>query len=226
MAAKRYPWKVLPRLASAIEHGQREQARRDLDTLLEIIAQSSGNNLTLRKLRCAQLVSACLRGAHAGGAASDALLKDHLQFLKLLAELRTWNGVTRCMQRYLGRLLRAVRPLHRSHTEQVVTRVHQEMQTMAGMTRSLAQHAALQGVSEGHLSRSFAAIVGRTFRQELRRVRVEKARQLLSESSLKISAIAARVGLLDPSQFISDFRAEMGVTPGSYREQQRNKSTR
>src|SRR5437867_1169394 len=111
--ATRYPWKLLPRLASAIEHGQRTQARRDLALLLQIIAETSGDNLTLRKLRCAQLVSACLRAAHSGGASSDSLLREHLEFLKRLTGLRTWSGVRRCMVRYLEGLLRRVRPPYR-----------------------------------------------------------------------------------------------------------------
>src|SRR5690349_20232753 len=110
MAAMRYPWKLLPRLATEIEHGEREQARRDLDALLKIIAHRTRNNLTLRKLRCAQLVSACLRGAHSGGAASEPLLTEHLQFLRVLTVLHTWNQITQHMHRYVGRLLRRVRP--------------------------------------------------------------------------------------------------------------------
>ncbi|MBI4024290.1 MAG: helix-turn-helix transcriptional regulator [Verrucomicrobia bacterium] len=219
MAPARYPWKLLPRLASAIEHGQREQSRRDLDALLQLIAESSGNNLTLRKLRCAQLVSACLRGAHSGGAASEALLKGHLQFLKVLTGLRTWAGVARRMHGFVSRLLRRVRPANRSHMERVVAQVRQEIRTTAGITRPLAQHAAAFEVSVGYLSRSFAAIAGRTFREELRRVRIETAGRLLRETGLKISAIAGRVGLRDSSQFIADFRAETGVTPGEYRKQ-------
>src|ERR1043166_7991040 len=219
MARTRYPWKLLPRLASAIEHGQREQAHRDLDALLSIIAETSGDDLTFRKLRCAQLVSGCLRGAHMGGAASDALLAEHLQLLKTLTELRTWATVTRRMHRYVDRLLRQLRPARQSHMQTVVAQLRRAMQTSSGVGRSLAEHAASLGVSEGHLSRSFAGIVGRTFREEVRRVRVEIAYRLLRETPLKISAITGRVGLRDPSQFIADFRAEMGVTPGTYRLQ-------
>jgi two-component system response regulator YesN len=77
-------------------------------------------------------------------------------------------------------------------------------------------------VSVGHLSRSFNAIAGRSFREELRTIRMETASRLLAETDLKISVIASRVGLRDPSQFIADFRAEFGVTPGSYRAGRRH----
>jgi len=217
MARARYPWQLLPKLASEIEHGQRAQARRDLDALLAIIAESSGDDLTLRKLRCAQMISACLRGAHAGGALSERLLRDNLQLLRTLAELPGWPPIVQRMRRYVDGLLRQVRPNHRTHMERVVAEVRRGMQTPAGMGRSLAQHANALQVSMGHLSRSFAATVGRTFREELRRVRIEAACRLLRGTDLKISVIAHRVGLRDPSQFASDFRRETGVTPGAYR---------
>jgi AraC-like DNA-binding protein len=217
MARSRYPWQLLPKLASEIEHGQRTEALRDLDALLEIIAESSGAELNLRKLRCAQLVSGCLRGAHAGGAPSETLLDQNLRVLKTLTTLATWKSVTGCIHRYVDRLLRQVRTEQRTHMERVVARVRTEMRTTAGMSRSLAQHAEVTGVSVGHLSRSFAAIVGRTYREELRRTRVETGCRLLRETDLKISLIAHRVGVRDPSQFVSAFRRETGVTPGVYR---------
>lgn len=217
MAKTRYPWHLLPKLASEIEHGQRAQARRDLDALLDIVAESSGEDLTLRKLRCAQLVSGCLRGAHAGGAPSETLLDQNLQVLKSLAVLRTWGAVVRCVHRYVDRLLRQVRAEDRSRMERVVAQVCEQMRTTPGMGRSLGEHAQTFGVSVGHLSRSFAAIAGRTFREELRRARIEAGCRLLRETNLKISAIAQRVGVRDPSQFVSDFRRETGLTPGAYR---------
>jgi len=43
------------------------------------------------------------------------------------------------------------------------------------------------------------------------------ARRLLTDTTLKVSMIAHRVGLRDPSQFVLDFRKHVGVTPGEFR---------
>ena len=154
---------------------------------------------------------------------SDALLKSHLQLLHHLTKLRTWPDVARSMRQYLEKLLRSVKPSQGNRMERVVTHVRQKISTTAGMAQSLAQYATIFGVSEGHLSRSFAALVGRTFQEELRRVRMETACRLLRETDLKISMVAAQVGLLDPSRFIANFRAELGVTPGEYRKRRPNR---
>ncbi|MSR65168.1 MAG: AraC family transcriptional regulator [Verrucomicrobiae bacterium] len=217
----RYPWKLLPRLASEVEHGQKGLAHKDLEELLDIIVVDGGSDLSFCKLRCAQLISGCLRGAHRGGASSDRILSEHLRTLKELAALRTWSGVKAKMHRYLDRLLGQVEPKHRSLMERIVGELRADLRTTEGMKRSLAYHAALHRVSVGHLSRSFNAIAGRSFREELRTVRMETASRLLAGTDLKVSVIAGRVGLRDPSQFIADFRAEFGVTPGTYRTGQR-----
>jgi|GEM_PF-4646089 len=212
MPAPRYPWNLLPQLATAIETGQRNATRQHLDALLAVIAVSSGNDLTLRKLRCAQLVSGCLRGAHHGGVASDLLLREHMRLLKTLAELRTWSAVCRRLHRYVDRLRQQIAPPHRSRMERIVAQVRADL-----LARSLAEHAQAHGVSVGHLSRLFTALTGHTFREELRRARMAKACRLLQETDLKISAIAARLGVCDPSQFSSDFRRATGLTPSQYR---------
>jgi AraC-like DNA-binding protein len=73
----------------------------------------------------------------------------------------------------------------------------------------------------GHLSRCFAAISGGTFCEELRHVRIKAACRLLREKGLKVSTVARMVGLKDVSQFIADFRREIGQTPAAYREAHR-----
>ena len=213
----RYPWKLLPRLASEIEHARRDEARRDLDQLLAIIAGDERTNLTLCKLRCAQLVGGCLRGAHQGGASSDVILRDHLRFLERLSRLQSWCAIERAMRAYVDALIDHLQPLQRTNVERAVASIRDTIRASPATCPSLAQHAASLGLSTSHLSRSFSTMVGRPFREELRRSRMELARRLLTETRLKISVITERIGLRDPSQFIADFRAETGLTPGQFR---------
>jgi len=216
---RHYRWELLPKLATEIEFGRRKEARRDLVALLAIFVRQCGSNLTLRKLRCAQTASACLRGARCGGGPSATLLAEHLIFLERLSTLRTWPGVRLAMRRYVDSLVDRVQPGERSRMERVVAAIRADLLQTPGEACSLAQYAAELELSEGHLSRSFAAIAGRPFREEVRRVRSETAKRLLLESREKVEVIARRVGLRSVSQFVADFRADTGVTPGRFRRQ-------
>ena len=59
-----------------------------------------------------------------------------------------------------------------------------------------------------------------TFMQELVRIRLARARELLSDATLKhvaIAEVAEKCGFLDPSHFARRFRRQFGMTPNQYR---------
>jgi len=215
----RYPWELLPKLVVQIETCRREPAHEILDRLLDIVFQDRRKGLNFRKLRCAQITSAMLRAAHRGGAASASILTESHETLERLTTYPSWKRIRAGMHEYLDGLLDQVRPSHHTDIEILVGRIREHMANSLDAPRSLAQHADAGGVSVGHLSRSFSAIVGRSFREEMQRLRIETSRRLLEETSMKIHAVARRVGLADPSQFIAQFRRATGMTPAVYRGQ-------
>ncbi len=219
----RYPWQLLHRLALRIEQLQIDQAHDDLDRILKVINQDR-SRLDLKKLRCAQVISFCLRGAHRGGAPSNSILDEHLQMLQQLSEQRSWAAVRTKLHTYLDQLLDHVRPERWTDVQRFIAWMRDDMRLSIERPRSLSGYARSAGISPEHLSRSFASIAGQSYRQELRQIRTEEAQQLLIDSSLKIATIARRVGLKDPSQFIRDFRQLTGSTPGEYRRANKSDS--
>ena len=78
----------------------------------------------------------------------------------------------------------------------------------------------LEGVP---LSRSAAFLrfkrhIGRTPKQELTRHRITRARELLEDTDLPVSAIAERVGYTESKYFIKVFREQTSLTPLQYRK--------
>lgn len=224
LLSKRYPWQLPIRLSERIEHHQARQAHRELEEILRIIGSARAGGLTVKKFRCAQIVSFCLRGAQRGGAPSGTILNEHMQELESLAGRKSWNGIRNTMHAYLDRLLAHVKPQRRTDIERLVAWIRSDMRKTISDAKSLAQYAEAGEVSLSHLSRCFSSIAGVTFRESLRRLRIEHACRLLRRSDLKVSAIARLVGLRDPSQFISEFRREIGQTPMMYRHAQRTKA--
>jgi len=215
---KLYSWSLLPLLTAKIENYQKESAHKDMAKLLEIIGSDSKRNLTLRKLRCAQIISACLRAAHRGGVASEPLLTNHFDILERIAGIRSWITLKKLMHIYLEDLFTLVRKIRRTSIERAVARICDDMEKNLEHPKTLAHYADVLGVSKGHLSRYFSAIVGHPFREELRRLRRELACELLRNTNMKIHAVSTRIGLADPSQFITQFRKDLGITPAVYRE--------
>lgn len=213
----RYPWRLLLQLGAHIEHGQYQEAHLALDRALDIITAARSGRLPLRKMRCAQVAGVCLRGAHRGGAPSSVILDEHLESLEELASQRSWKLVVELMHAYIDRLIGRVQPKQHTNMQRLVAWIREDIRSSLDAPRSLAQYAQTAGVSVGHLSRCFTTIVGYSFREERRRVRVEEAKRMLIYTSLKIGTITRRLGLCDPSQFVLDFRREAGMTPGAFR---------
>lgn len=74
-------------------------------------------------------------------------------------------------------------------------------------------------VNRRFLERRFREHLGRTPLQEIRRVRIETAKQLLSGTDLAMPAIARRSGFPNPERLANVFHAVVGMTPTHYRRQ-------
>ncbi len=79
-------------------------------------------------------------------------------------------------------------------------------------------------VSRRILEKRFKQHLGRLPAEEIRRVRVERARRMLLETDLAMPQIATACGFNQPEVFTRTFRRETGLTPTSYRKQVRGKS--
>ena len=95
---------------------------------------------------------------------------------------------------------------------------------LAFMQRRMAEELSVNdivrhvGVNRRTLERHFAMLLRRSPNEELRRVRVERAKQLLVGTNLPMSRIAEQCGFC-ASQYMSVvFRKQEGVSPTSYRQ--------
>jgi len=80
--------------------------------------------------------------------------------------------------------------------------------------RSLLREVPLSRRSFEH---RFRKAVGRTPKAEIRRLQIERAKELLSGSDLKLAAVADRAGFHQPAYLVSVFRRAVGLTPAAYR---------
>jgi AraC-like DNA-binding protein len=214
---KNYPWDLQPTLTLQIQLCREKEAHDSLRRLISVVWRDRRKALDYRKLRCAGTVGPMMRAAYYGAAPSEVILREHCEFMDRLTRVRTSQRLRAEMHGYLDSLLVHVRPFHRTTMEALIARLREDMRSSVARQYSLSQYAETAGISPRHLSRCFRAIAGRSFREEILHLRIELARMLLSQSSLKIAEISHRVGLRDPSQFVAQFRKLTGITPGAYR---------
>ena len=84
------------------------------------------------------------------------------------------------------------------------------------------QAAQIMGISPSYLSRLFKKELGQNFQEMLVHMRLDKACELLVETTLKHCDIARQVGFEDERYFSQVFRRYTGLTPGQYRVKGKN----
>ena len=73
-------------------------------------------------------------------------------------------------------------------------------------------------VNSIYLGRLFREETGEYFSDYLNRLRLEEAKRLLRETSLKAAEIAQRTGFRDPNYFYRKFKQSVGLSPTEYRD--------
>lgn len=74
-------------------------------------------------------------------------------------------------------------------------------------------------VSQWHLSKLLNRYLGQNFSEILNGVRINKAKELLKDPSLRIGDIADEVGFLDMAHFSRVFKKQVGISANEYRNQ-------
>ncbi len=90
----------------------------------------------------------------------------------------------------------------------------------------VVRHAA---ISRRALEIRFRETLGRTILSEIQRIRLQRAKVLLTETDLPLPLVAESAGFGTPSYMVQVFRQQVGVTPARYRVQVRhwpNRSSR
>jgi AraC-like DNA-binding protein/PAS domain-containing protein len=156
------------------------------------------------RLRCA-LVSAPVRSvrAHIGADAAEFLMRPRIT---LLPELERHFAVQPPRGGLSTGALRRVCEFVESHLEGGIN-----LETLAAEAR----------LSVYHFARAFKLSTGVSPLRYVLEQRVKRARQLLMQTDLPLSAIACAVGFFDQGHFSRQFRSLVGTTPSSFRRTNR-----
>ncbi len=74
-------------------------------------------------------------------------------------------------------------------------------------------------ISRSALERRMRAALGRSPNEEITRVRIERAKELLISTDQPLTTIARRTGFQTPQYLVQVFRRQVGVTPGVFRRE-------
>ena len=99
----------------------------------------------------------------------------------------------------------------------IVGRAQALMRDSFPASLTVAQVARACGTTPAALNRAFAAQEGKTAHRWYQMYLMGKAQELLVQTDLSVTRIAAEVGYANPSKFARAFRNETGESPSAWR---------
>jgi AraC-like DNA-binding protein/quercetin dioxygenase-like cupin family protein len=121
---------------------------------------------------------------------------------------------------HLGRLS-AEKPSTRRSLLERVERVRGRLHDQLTGTVTLDELAALAGMSQFHLARTFRVVHGEPIGAYHRRLKLDRAARLLATDAMAATQVAGELGFSDAAAFSRSFKRRFGVAPGAYRSGRR-----
>jgi AraC-like DNA-binding protein len=112
---------------------------------------------------------------------------------------------------------RAGPPVRGGLSPRVVRRPREHIDRNIGQRISVEALTKLANLSVWHFARAFKESVGVTPHNYLKRRRVERAMERLSDTDMRLSEIALGAGFADQSRLARRFRQHVGISPRDYR---------
>ncbi|QTC40708.1 helix-turn-helix transcriptional regulator [Bacillus sp. V3] len=122
--------------------------------------------------------------------------------------------------------LKAVRKSTREELYRRVNTAHEYIRAYFDRRVKLDDIAAAACLSPNHLLRTYQQLYKRTPHQHITEFRIQKARQLLSETDYTMTEITFLLGLQNPVSFSKLFKQFAGMSPADYRKKVRMDKTR
>lgn len=132
------------------------------------------------------------------------------------------------LKAHLDQKHEAVRPEEKEEPEEeeyyqnIVRKVQDYIAENYASNVSLEEVAGQIGMNPAYLSRYFKQRTGNTFMEYVLQVRVNKAIELLKDSTIKVYEVGDQVGYKSMKHFYKVFKKITKVTPSQYREQWEN----
>ncbi|MDR1532916.1 MAG: response regulator [Clostridiales bacterium] len=210
-----YDDEILCAMANNIKYKDSERLQNNvLDILNRYSVRSDFSQLYIRVL-CANI----LRTLHKGlSPCLPGTSREELEMeISSLFSLTSYNEIK-------GVILRKLEKVTANFTKGQQSASHVITRVIAYIHGHYMEEISLQILSQvvylspRYLSSLFIAETGCGINRYLKKVRMEKARELLTTSNMRIHSICAAVGYTKVSYFCQSFQDEFGVTPGRYRK--------
>ncbi len=209
-------WDLGVKLTNQIKAGDVAAVAKTSAEIFQNIVESGTGELEKIKLRAARVLSVAMRAGFDAGANPHQLNAARSNSLDNIIKVKSREQLAKLLlddSTHIARLVGEEQNTVAERLPHAIKYVHEH--AAEGVSR--ADVADVLGCSVSHVSRIFSKVLGKHFKDFVLECRIDKAKQLLTETDDKIIDIAFAIGFSAPNYFGSCFKRLTGVTPGQYR---------
>ncbi|MHB9037647.1 MAG: helix-turn-helix domain-containing protein [Armatimonadota bacterium] len=206
-----------PALIAAIKRGDRPAAREIINRILVGIYFFGRERPTLLKSFILELVVNMSRSAVEAGGDPTELLGTNYSSVADLSRIDSEEELCAWLVSMLERMMDAIKSNKQYPSTVLLGAALKYMQDHLHEEISRDDVADVACLSPSHFSRVVKQSFGHSFTDLLARMRVDKARELLTRTEKSLIQICLDCGFSDQSYFTKVFQKYVGRTPGEYR---------
>ena len=211
-----YPVELEKKLFAEVKNGEADHAAATAATYFDMVAKQYGEYLMSIRLKVLEFVLYAEYIAYNSGGMTYEFC-DRADYLPTVMEiddiqtLRTW---------FVDKMRTASRNVSTKAAEKsqgAVEVAKNYIQNNYSRDISLDEVSQAVNISPYYFSKIFKEDVGEGFVEYLTKIRMDKAKELLTTTECSMKEICSMVGYADPNYFSRSFKKNVGVTPTEYK---------
>lgn len=158
-----------------------------------------------------------LPAVHSANAFNQDLTELSMQYAKRIRQIPSLDQVISCFQQYVATINQWMSSMKSLNKD--VAKVVTYLQKHFREETTLQQLADYAHMTPNYLSSLFKQEMGLSVVEFINTLRMNYAKELLTDSHLKVYEVAQQVGIADESYFSRVFKRTCGLSPNEYRKQ-------
>ncbi|MCK5528208.1 MAG: helix-turn-helix transcriptional regulator, partial [Kiritimatiellae bacterium] len=171
------------------------------------------------RARTVELITCLTRAAIEDNPLLEPLIERNHTWIEKIINAKTFDDVSQQLMQALNEFIDDIY-LHGVNRSNL--KVHNALDYISNhyneniSLQDIATHVELSPYRISHLIKDFT---GRSTLQHVQQIRIQHARQMLTETNMSCTDIAYEIGYGDQSYFIKHFKMETGTTPAKFRRE-------
>jgi len=214
-----YPAFIETQLLNHIKAGDLEKVEALLDSLFSQNFKNS--NISIEMARCLffDIMSTALKVLNDVSIEYESIFNRDFSPLNKILSCQTADEMHITLKDLYKSICEYINLNRKSHNAALKSRILDYLhENYSNSALSLTSAADALDLNPSYLSYFFKKQKGENFIDYLNKIRIEKAKELLQNTSLPLFEISSRVGYTNYSGLIRIFKKYEGITPGLYRE--------